>query len=60
MSRDSENTKLCGFGGKRCFTGRKDARAATRSAGNRMRIYLCPHCHYWHVTSMSRKASLGQ
>lgn len=40
--------------GKTRFLSRHAAttsRGARRNKGRRMRAYLCPHCHGWHLTT---------
>ena len=49
-----ENESVCAKSGKRGFHSRNQARAAHRSNGKRVRVYICPECHHWHVTSQAR------
>lgn len=40
--------------GKSRFSSRHGAtrsRGAKRNKGSKMRAYLCPHCHGWHLTT---------
>lgn len=36
--------------GKRGYASKRQAKLATRNVRNRIRAYLCPDCHAWHVT----------
>ena len=40
----------CSETGKRCFASKHEGRRASRKVGNRLRVYLCPHCHRFHIT----------
>ena len=44
----------CEETGKRCFHSRRRARAANRRLHNKVRVYLCPHCHCFHITSSEK------
>ncbi len=35
---------------KRGYASEKQAKRANRTNGARLRAYLCPKCHRWHVT----------
>lgn len=35
---------------KRGYASEKQAKRANRTNGARLRAYLCPRCHRWHVT----------
>lgn len=37
--------------GKAMFGSAEKAKRARRGCPNRLRAYLCPHCHRWHVTN---------
>ena len=41
----------CHKTGKRCYPSEKTAKRATKTVGNKIRVYLCPDCHRFHVTS---------
>lgn len=45
--------RYCETTGKRCYGSSKAARRGMRTAGNTVRPYLCPYCHFWHVTSLT-------
>jgi hypothetical protein len=52
MSRGTSRTgKPCPACGKRSFSSRQAARRACRTLSNRIRVYLCPACHGFHITS---------
>lgn len=36
---------------KRAYRSAASARAATRKIKNRVAVYLCGECHYYHVTN---------
>lgn len=41
----------CTSTGKRQFASADQAKRASRHVRNRLRAYLCPDCHRWHVTN---------
>lgn len=41
----------CPKTGKRCYGSKRMAREATKNVSNKIRVYICPHCHSFHVTS---------
>lgn len=43
--------KKCPVSGKRCYRSKGAARLATRNVHNRFRVYICPDCGCFHVTS---------
>lgn len=43
--------KLCSVSGKRCYGSKHAAVLHSKLVGNRLRAYVCPSCHCWHVTS---------
>lgn len=40
----------CAQTGKRCFGSKHQARCANRKVANKFRVYICPHCHRFHIT----------
>lgn len=44
--------------GKTAYRSKRDAKngatAVARGGDRRMRPYLCPDCHHWHVTANGR------
>jgi len=50
----------CHESGKTCFSSQHQAKQAARSRLNkgantsRLRTYLCPDCHQWHMSSSHR------
>lgn len=51
--------KDCPETGKRSYPSKRSAREAMRSAGNRIRVYPCSHCHGWHTTKEEHNDSRG-
>lgn len=43
-------SRTCATTGKRCYHSSGGAKDASRAMGNRIRVYVCPDCHSWHVT----------
>jgi hypothetical protein len=43
--------RMCDATGKRCHSSERAAKAATRTAHNKIRVYRCPECNLFHVTS---------
>ncbi len=37
--------------GKRCYSSKNDARIGSRKISNKIRVYFCDVCHFWHVTN---------
>jgi hypothetical protein len=50
--------KLCPFGGKVAFSSERLAKHARNTIGARrkkgIRVYRCPNCHDYHLTSAKR------
>jgi hypothetical protein len=47
--------KVCPKGGKRGYPTKEAARRANHSNGARLRAYLCPACHMYHVTRRKKR-----
>ena len=43
----------CPLCGKRSFASVRAARRACQTLSNRIRVYRCPACHDYHVTSQT-------
>lgn len=53
--RDRSRVLLCR---KRRYDSERRAVAAHARAGFRVRAYLCPRCHGWHVTASQKRERL--
>ncbi len=40
----------CAATGQRSFGSKAGARKANQSNSKRIRVYLCPDCHHFHIT----------
>jgi len=47
---EENHVPRCSACGKASYKSAHHARQATRSAGNRIRVYWCPDGNVWHVT----------
>ena len=52
--------RRCASTGKRQFASADQAKRATRHVSNRLRAYLCPECHRWHVTNAEDRGKMRQ
>lgn len=51
--------RLCQVTGKRCFASASEARRGMRLAsGARLRSYLCPSCHLYHLSAPEKRDKL--
>lgn len=46
--------------GKRRFRGEQEAKRAQRCNPKRVRVYLCPMCHGWHVSQENNTRRRGE
>lgn len=46
--------RICEQTGKRSFSSERQARRATKTASNKIRVYRCEHGAHWHVTSQAQ------
>lgn len=49
---------VVGPSGKFCFTSKRRAKLAiVFQAFKEAYVYKCPHCHYWHLSTVDPKAN---
>lgn len=44
-------TRICTASGKRPFRSRTAAKKASATNHKRIRVYICPACHQFHITT---------
>jgi len=49
--------KRCSYQGKRKFHTKADAEIFQARRVEKLRVYECPYCGFWHLTSSRRKAA---
>lgn len=45
----------CEATGLRCYRSARNAKAAHRTLGNRLRAWLCSSCAHWHITNAEQE-----
>ena len=49
-----DGNRFCEATGKKCYPSASFAKRHAKHVGNRLRAYLCKHCHAYHITDAEK------